>query len=103
SGDERFFPQDRVIAEKMADPGGQPRVVVVSFPQPSLLYAPLGDFLSEDLGRGGILRLVAILLVAGALCFWMARQIRNPIDKLREATRELANDHLATRVDKAIL
>jgi two-component system sensor histidine kinase CpxA len=37
------------------------------------------------------------------LCFWLARQITSPIDKLRQATRELANDHLSTRVDRRIL
>lgn len=101
--EQRFFRQDRIIAEKIISPAGRAHVVIVAFPQPSLLYAPLVDFLSEDLGRGGVIRLAAILAVAGALCFWLARQITSPIDKLRAATRELANDHLATRVDKTIL
>jgi two-component system, OmpR family, sensor histidine kinase CpxA len=101
--EQRFFRTDRIVAEKVIGASGRPYVVIVSFPQPSLLYAPLADFLSEDLGREGVIRLVAILAVAGALCFWLARQITSPIDKLRAATRELANDHLATRVDKTIL
>ena len=101
--EQRFFREDRIIAEKIIGETGRAHAVIVSFPQPSLLYAPLVDFLSEDLGRDGVIRLVAILAVAGALCFWLARQITSPLDKLRAATRELANDHLATRVDKAIL
>ena len=103
NAEQRFFPKDRIIAEKIVGPTGRPHVVIVSFPQPSLMYSPLSDFLSEDLGRDGAIRLVAILVVAGALCFWLARQITSPIDKLRAATRELANDHLATRVDRTIL
>jgi two-component system sensor histidine kinase CpxA len=101
--EQHVFTKDRIIAEKMIGPSGRSHVVIVAFPQPSLLYAPLVDFLNEDLGRGGVIRLVAVLMVAGALCFWLARQITRPLDKLRAATRELANDHLATRVDKRIL
>jgi signal transduction histidine kinase len=103
SAEQRFFTQQRMVAERLVRASGQAYVVIVSFPQPSLLYTPLADFLIEDLGKEGLIRFGAILAVAGALCFWLARQVISPLDKLRAATRELANDHLATRVDRTIL
>jgi two-component system, OmpR family, sensor histidine kinase CpxA len=103
NAEQRFFRKDRVVAEKMINPAGRSRVVIVSFPQPSLWYAPLGAFLSEDQGRADMMRLAAILAVAGGLCFWLARQITRPIGQLRAATRALAGDQLTTRVDPAIL
>jgi two-component system sensor histidine kinase CpxA len=98
----QFFARDRVIAEKVFGPSGRSYVVIVTFPHPSVLPRRLFQFLGEDLERNGIIRLGAILLVAGLFCFWLARQITSPIDKLRLATREIANEHLDARVDKKV-
>ena len=102
-GDARFFTDDRIIAENIVGPSGRNYVVVVSFPQPSILRRPLFQFLDADLGRAGIVRLGVVLLVAGLFCFWLARQITNPIGKLRLAAREITNEHLKARVDKNVL
>ena len=98
----QFFARDRIIAEKVFGPSGKSYVVIVTFPHPSVLPRRLFQFLGEDLEGDGIIRLGAILLVAGLFCFWLARQITSPIDKLRLATREIANEHLNTRVDKKV-
>jgi signal transduction histidine kinase len=101
--DAQFLTNERIIAEKVIGPSGRSYVVVVSFPQPSILRRPLFQFLVEDLGRAGIIRLSAVLVVAGLFCFWLARQITNPISKLRLATHEIADEHLDARVDKDVL
>jgi two-component system sensor histidine kinase CpxA len=98
---EQFFTAQRMIAEKVAGPGGKPYVVVVTFPQPSILRRRLFEFF-DDLGSDGVIRFGTILLVAGLFCFWLTRQITSPIDKLRLATREIATEHLETRVDKRV-
>jgi signal transduction histidine kinase len=99
----QFFARNRMIAEKVFGPSGKSYVVIVTFPTPSILPRRLFQFVGQDnLERDGIIRLGAILLVAGLFCFWLARQITSPIDKLRIATREIANEHLDTRVDKTV-
>ncbi len=99
---EQFFTRDRIIAEKTSGTEHRFYIVVVTFPQPSMLRRPLFQFLGEDLNRDGIIRLCAILLVAGFFCFWLARQITSPIGKLRIATHGIANEHLNTRVDESV-
>jgi two-component system sensor histidine kinase CpxA len=103
STEQRLLTQDRIVAEKIVRGGDQEYVVIVSFPQPSLLRAPLVDFLVEDLGTEALVRFSALLAVAAAFSFWLARQITSPIDRLRAAAREIANAHLEARVDKAII
>jgi two-component system sensor histidine kinase CpxA len=55
----------------------------------SILRAPLGI---------QILRGAAILLIAGLVCFWLARYITAPIRHLRTATHRLAMGNLSARV-----
>ncbi len=55
----------------------------------SVLQAPLGI---------QILRGAAILLIAGLVCFWLARYITAPIRHLRTATHRLATGNLSARV-----
>jgi signal transduction histidine kinase len=99
----QFFTSERIIAERTVGRGGQDYVVVVSFPQPSVFRRRLFQFVADDIGRAGIIRLCAVLLVAALFCLWLARQITNPIGKLRLATREIAKEHLSARVDKNVL
>ena len=42
-------------------------------------------------------------LVAGVLCFVLARHIAQPIDRLRLAARNIANQQLQTRVDGSVI
>ena len=55
----------------------------------SVLRAPLGI---------QILRGAAIFLIAGLVCFWLARYITAPIRHLRTATHRLATGNLSARV-----
>jgi signal transduction histidine kinase len=55
----------------------------------SVLRAPLGI---------QILRGATILLIAGVVCFWLARYITAPIRHLRTATHRLATGNLSARV-----
>jgi two-component system sensor histidine kinase CpxA len=48
-----------------------------------------------------LLRIGTILLAAGLVCFWLARQLAAPVSRLRVATRELADGKLDTRVGAA--
>jgi signal transduction histidine kinase len=98
-----FFAKERIIAENTVGPSGRHYVVVVTRPQPSVFRRRLFDFLFADVGGEGVTRLAAILLVAGFFCYWAARQITKPINELRLATREIANQHLDARVDAKVL
>jgi two-component system sensor histidine kinase CpxA len=82
--------------------------VVVDFPGPSILTRSLFEFLSADFNQGrlthtAVVRLGVVLLVAGLFCFVLARHIAAPIDRLRSATRHIANEQLATRIDRSVL
>src|SRR6202162_2205628 len=55
----------------------------------SVLRAPLGI---------QILRAATIFLIAGLVCFWLARYITAPIRHLRTATHRLATGNLSARV-----
>jgi len=99
---------ERIIAEKTVDARGNPYVVVVDFPVPSILNRSLFEFLTADLitrrfDLASMIRLTAVLAVAGVFCFFLARHIASPIDRLRSATRKIANEQLETRVDARVL
>jgi len=107
-GTQRIDTAQRIIAERILDADGRPYVVVVDFPAPSFLNRSLIEFLFADLNTGGLdntslLRLGAVVLVAGLVCFVLARHIASPIDRLRAATRRIADEQLHTRVDKRVL
>jgi two-component system sensor histidine kinase CpxA len=108
SGVQRVDHAERIIAEKVVDARGNPYVVVVDFPPPSIMARSLFEFLpGKSDGAGAdtatLLRLVTVLGVAGVLCFLMARHIARPIDQLRAATRTIANEQLQTRVGSGVL
>jgi two-component system, OmpR family, sensor histidine kinase CpxA len=99
----QFFTSERIIAKKTVTPSGRAYVGVVEYPQPSVLRRRLFEFVIPDIGAKDLFRLLSVIVVAGLFCFWLARQITNPIGKLRVATREIANERLETRVDHAVL
>jgi two-component system sensor histidine kinase CpxA len=99
---------ERIIAERVIDVRGTPHVVVVDWPSPSVLNRSLFEFLSPDIyaqrpSGASIGRIVAVLTVAGVFCFLAARHIARPIDRLRSAARNIANQQLQTRVDGSVL
>jgi len=53
-----------------------------------------------DLLEPGVLgwRLLALTAFVGALCFWLARTLTSPVEKLRRVVRSLAGGDLAARV-----
>lgn len=57
---------------------------------------------SEALGKHPYLRLLAITLVAMALCFALTLHITRPLGKLRQAASDIADGRLKTRVKPAI-
>jgi signal transduction histidine kinase len=99
----QFYSSERIIAKKTIGAGGHAYVGIVVYPQPSVMRRRLFEFFSVDVDPKDLLRLGAVIAVAGLFCFWLARQITRPIGKLRLATREIANEHLETRVDKEVL
>src|SRR4029077_7869620 len=71
---QRVDAGERIIAEKSVDALGNPYVVVVDFPGPSILARSLFEFLSSDFNGGRLTRtlvgrLAAVLIVAGMFCF----------------------------------
>jgi two-component system, OmpR family, sensor histidine kinase CpxA len=102
-GKQQFFNQRRIMAEKVVGPSGRSYVFIMTFPPRPFLPHSLVQFLFEDVGAQGALRLVVILLTAAVFCFWLARHITRPIEKLRFAAREIANEHLEARVDESVL
>jgi two-component system sensor histidine kinase CpxA len=106
-GTQRVDPVERIIAQHVIDANGHPYVVVVDFPQPSVLSRPLFELLSADFSgrptRASAVRLAAVVGVAGILCFVLARHIAGPIDRLRLATRKIAHEQLGTRIERDVL
>lgn len=102
-GKQQFYNQRRIMAEKVIGPTGHQYVFIMTFPPRPFLPHSMVQFLFEDVGAQGALRLLVILLTAAVFCFWLARHITRPIEKIRFAAREIANEHLDARVDKSVI
>jgi two-component system, OmpR family, sensor histidine kinase CpxA len=50
----------------------------------------------------GPIPLLAVLIMAGALCFWLARHITIPVSKMRTTAQQLADGNLGARVGRAV-
>jgi two-component system sensor histidine kinase CpxA len=108
SGSPRVDAWERIIAERVIDARGASHIVAVDYPSPSVLNRSLFEFLSPDiyaqgLSRESIGRVAAVLLVTGILCFVLAHHIAQPIDRLRLAARNIANEQLQTRVHGSVI
>jgi signal transduction histidine kinase len=108
AGKPRVDSAERIIAERVIDIRGTPHVIVVDWPSPSVLNRSLFELLSLDIyarrpSGASIGRIVAVLAVAGVFCFVLARHIARPIERLRSAARNIANQQLQTRVDESVL
>jgi two-component system sensor histidine kinase CpxA len=66
-------------------------------PRPPSLLGHLG-FMLGDTPNALALRLVAAILIAGLLCYWLARYITSPVLKLRAVTRRVSEGDLSARV-----
>jgi two-component system, OmpR family, sensor histidine kinase CpxA len=58
--------------------------------------------LIRGLGFSTLFGLLAILLVGGVFCFWLARHIAGPVEQLSEAAGRIADGGLDTRSDQSI-
>jgi two-component system sensor histidine kinase CpxA len=108
SGVQEVDAAERIIAERIIDARGNSHVVVVDFPSPSVLKRSLFEFLSADLyttgiDRAALGRATAVFAVAGVFCFLLAQHIARPIQRLRSAARQIADEQLRTRVDGSVL
>jgi signal transduction histidine kinase len=59
-----------------------------------------GPFNAEP--RTRLLRILAVVLTAGVVCYWLARYLSAPIIKLRAATKLIATGDLSARVSPAM-
>jgi two-component system sensor histidine kinase CpxA len=69
-------------------------LIAISYPRSVTIF--------RDLGAKTLLVLLAILLVGGAFCLWLARHIANPVVQLSEAAGRIADGWLDTRSDQGI-
>jgi len=104
---QRVDDAERIIAERVIAANGNPYVVVMDFPAPSMLSRPVFELFSSDFTgqptRSSALRLLAVVGVAGLFCFVLARHIAAPIDRLRSAAKQIGHQRLETRIDGAVL
>jgi two-component system, OmpR family, sensor histidine kinase CpxA len=98
-----YFNQERIMAERIGGSAGQPYAFFMTFPPRPFLPHSMVQFLFEDVGTEGIVRLIVVLATAAIFCLWLARHITVPIGKLRLAAREIANQHLEARVDSSVI
>lgn len=56
----------------------------------------------DNLSREMILSLLAVFLLAGILCFFLARYLTTPISRLRSATRDLTEGKLSARIGESM-
>ena len=108
SGQPRVDAAERIIAERIVDSRGESHIVMVDWPGPSVLNRALFEFLSPDMhgprpSAATLTRVVAVLAVAGVVCYVFARHIAGPVDQLRLAARNIASQQLQTRVDASVL
>lgn len=90
---EFLAPEENYAAKQFTTGAGENLVLVLQLvrPRPPL---PLGvDW------RTRLLRILAVILTAGLLCYALARYLVSPILKLREATKKLANGDLSARIE----
>jgi signal transduction histidine kinase len=89
---ELLNPQENYAARKFTTAAGENFVLVlrVEFPRPPV---PFGVNWQTRL-----LRILAVILTAGLLCYALARYLTAPVKKLRNATKKLADGDLSVRV-----
>lgn len=89
---ELLGPQENYVARKFTTAAGENFVLVTRVEAPRL-PAPFGVN-----WRMRLLRILAVILTAGLLCYALARYLTSPVKKLRSATKKLADGDLGARV-----
>jgi two-component system sensor histidine kinase CpxA len=89
---EFLAPEENYVAKKFTTANGENFALVLQIERPR----PPPPFGVDWKTR--LLRIAAVILTAGLLCYALARYLVAPILKLREATRKLADGDLRTRV-----
>lgn len=94
---EVVFPmmgQRNWLASPIEGDSGKKYIVALGLPD-----QPPMEHMFKGLTRGLLgWRLLLLLLVTAAVCFWLARSLTAPISRLRQATRQFASGDLSTRV-----
>jgi two-component system, OmpR family, sensor histidine kinase CpxA len=101
-GKPRLFEKQRIAAERIVGLNGQVYTFVMPIPEPPT-FDQIYSFITKDIAGEGLIYLGTILIVAGGFCFWLARNITSPINRLRLAARRIAHEHLEARVDRSVL
>jgi two-component system sensor histidine kinase CpxA len=91
----KFLRRTPLVAQSVLAPGGYRYVLAGEMP-PVSWDAIFGE---TSVRR---LRLIALLMIAGVVCYGLARYLTGPILKLRAATRQLASGDLTVRVGAAV-
>jgi signal transduction histidine kinase len=96
STEVQYQPRGRgsmLVARSAKAPDGQNYTIVAQLPGPRM-RPPIEI---TDL----IVRLLAILLTAGLVCYGLARHLTSPVSRLQTAVRDMSAGNLATRVGSA--
>lgn len=96
SNQTEFEPQGNttLVARLAASPSGRRYILLGELPA-----AQYGPWILDP--RVQALRLLAVLLTAGAVCWGLGRYLTQPIESLRAATRRLAEGDLTARATSA--
>jgi two-component system sensor histidine kinase CpxA len=94
------FADDRKVREaavRVDGPSGRRYVYALEINPPMSVPPPLNAS-----PRAQIIRILAVIGVAGFVCFWLARYITSPVSELRAATRALAGGNLRARIASSV-
>jgi len=92
----RFNGWKVVAAQQVVGEGGRKYTMLIMISRPPVVG------LVRDLGHRMWLDLLAIFIVGGLFCYWLASHIANPIVQLSEAAGRIADGWLDTRSDRSI-
>jgi methyl-accepting chemotaxis protein len=84
-------------AQQVTGPSGHRYTILV------VLYHASFLSLLRGLGFTAFLRLLAVLLVGGILCWWLTRNITRPVARLSEVAGRIADGQLGARSENFIL
>ncbi len=89
----KMFDAERYFATVTETPAGRRLIFVATMPPTSF---PQPSFQTQ------IWRLLAVLLTAGLVCYWLASYVAAPVRKIRNAARRFSEGDLKTRVSPAL-
>ncbi len=84
------LPEETFVAKKVRINNSAEYVMIIQLKRPPPTVVPDTNTL--------ILRILALILTGGLVCYGLARYLTSPVSKLREATRKFASGELQTRV-----